>query len=122
VPTRRRFFGADRRELLRELSFSSSSPLRTETENWFLRELRGRLNHHDRMIRLGTCKRSAGKLAPDFARFDAHVARFVERSAQVGGWRVEKAAIATRHSAATRNAAERVGSIPQDLEDLTADL
>ena len=34
--------GADRRELLRELFFSSSSPLRTEAENWFLRELRGR--------------------------------------------------------------------------------
>jgi uncharacterized protein len=34
--------GADRAELLRELFFSSSSPLRTEAENWFLRELRGR--------------------------------------------------------------------------------
>lgn len=33
---------ADRRELLRSLFFSSSSPLRNEADNWFLRELRGR--------------------------------------------------------------------------------
>lgn len=34
--------GADRRELLAKIFFASSSPLRTEAENWFLRELRGR--------------------------------------------------------------------------------
>ncbi len=34
--------GADRRALLRQMFFSSSSPLRTEADNWFLRELRGR--------------------------------------------------------------------------------
>lgn len=34
--------GADRNTLLRRMFFSSSSPLRTEAENWFLRELRGR--------------------------------------------------------------------------------
>lgn len=33
---------ADRRSLLRSLFFSSSSPLRNEADNWFLRELRGR--------------------------------------------------------------------------------
>lgn len=33
---------ADRRTLLRSLFFSSSSPLRNEADNWFLRELRGR--------------------------------------------------------------------------------
>jgi uncharacterized protein len=33
---------SDRQGLLRELFFSSASPLRTEAENWFLRELRGR--------------------------------------------------------------------------------
>lgn len=80
------------------------------------------LNEHDRVVRLGACKRTAGKLAPDFARFDAYVARFLERTAHVRRWRVEKAAIATRHSAETRRAAERAGYIPQDLEELTADL
>jgi hypothetical protein len=34
--------GADRTSLLRRIFFESSSPLRTEAENWFLRELRGR--------------------------------------------------------------------------------
>lgn len=33
---------ADRPTLLRRIFFESSSPLRTEAENWFLRELRGR--------------------------------------------------------------------------------
>ncbi len=33
---------ADRKTLLRRIFFESSSPLRTEAENWFLRELRGR--------------------------------------------------------------------------------
>jgi hypothetical protein len=34
--------GADRATLLKALFFSSSSPLRGEADNWFLRELRGR--------------------------------------------------------------------------------
>lgn len=34
--------GAERKTLLRSLFFSSSSPLRNEADNWFLRELRGR--------------------------------------------------------------------------------
>lgn len=34
--------GSDRRTLLRRIFFESSSPLRTEAESWFLRELRGR--------------------------------------------------------------------------------
>lgn len=33
---------ADRTTLLRRMFFSSSSPLRTEADNWFLQELRGR--------------------------------------------------------------------------------
>jgi uncharacterized protein len=33
---------ADRQKLLRRIFFESSSPLRAEAENWFLRELRGR--------------------------------------------------------------------------------
>lgn len=33
---------ADRQDLLRRIFFESSSPLRTEADNWFLRELRGR--------------------------------------------------------------------------------
>jgi AAA+ ATPase superfamily predicted ATPase len=33
---------ASRQELLRQMFFSSSSPLRTEADSWFLKELRGR--------------------------------------------------------------------------------
>lgn len=33
---------ADRKTVLQKLFFASSSPLRTEADNWFLRELRGR--------------------------------------------------------------------------------
>ncbi len=37
-----RYSAPDRPTLLRRIFFESSSPLRTEAENWFLRELRGR--------------------------------------------------------------------------------
>ncbi len=80
------------------------------------------LNKEERIVRLGTCKRAAERLARDYARFDAHVARFLERAERVRGWRVEKVAITTRHSPQTRAAAERAGCIPQDLDDLIADL
>lgn len=80
------------------------------------------LNEDDRIVRLGTCKRTADRLAPDYPRFDEHVARFLSRASVVSGWRVEKVAIATRHSPESRRAAERAGYIPQDIEDLTRDL
>jgi hypothetical protein len=80
------------------------------------------LNDHERIVRLGTCKRAAERLAPDYARFDEHVARFLGRASAVSGWRVEKVAIATRHSPESRRAAERAGYIPQDIEELTRGL
>lgn len=80
------------------------------------------LNDEDRIVRLGTCKRTAARLAPDFTRFDAHVARFLEREERVRGWRVEKLAITTRHSPQSREAAKRAGYLAQDLDDLVAGL
>jgi AAA+ ATPase superfamily predicted ATPase len=80
------------------------------------------LNEADRVIRLGTCKRSAEQLAPDYRRFDGHVERFLALSPKLRGWRVEKAAIATRHTKETRRAAEGAGYISQDLGDLTEGL
>jgi AAA+ ATPase superfamily predicted ATPase len=80
------------------------------------------LNELERVVRLGTCKRSADRLAPDFARFDGHIERFLELSDRLRGWRVEKVAIATRHDDASRRAAERAGYIAQDLGDLTKGL
>ncbi len=80
------------------------------------------LNEEDRIVRLGSCKRSAERLAPDYKKFDSHVERFCNLFEKVRDWRVEKVAIATRHTTKTRRAAERAGYIPQDLEDLTAGL
>jgi hypothetical protein len=80
------------------------------------------LNEDDRIVRLGTCKRAAERLAPDYARFDEHVTRFLGRVSAVSGWRVEKVAIATQHSLESRRAAERAGYIPQDIEELTRGL
>ncbi len=80
------------------------------------------LNEDDRIVRLGSCKRAAEKLAPDFPRFDEHVARFLARQPALRHWRVEKVAITTRHSPTSRQAAERAGYIAQDIEELTLGL
>lgn len=80
------------------------------------------LNEEDRVVRLGSCKRSAERLAPDLERFSGHVERFVSSHPRLRDWRVEKVAIATRHSPATRRAAARAGYLAEDLADLTADL
>ncbi len=80
------------------------------------------LDEDQRIVRLGTCKRSAARLAPDYTRFDGHVARFVELHERVRGWRVEKVALATRHDHESRAAATRAGYIPQDLDDLVSGL
>jgi AAA+ ATPase superfamily predicted ATPase len=80
------------------------------------------LNAEDRVVRLGTCKRSAGRLAGDYGTFDGHIARFLATATRLREWRVEKLAIAPEHTAETRRAAERAGYIAQDLIDLTAGL
>jgi len=76
----------------------------------------------ERVVRLGTCKRSAERLAPDLSAFDGHVQRFLEASPRLAGWKVERVAIATRHSSATRKALEARGYLAQDLTDLTSGL
>ncbi len=80
------------------------------------------LNEQDSVIRLGTCKRSAGKLVPDLERFDRHVGRFLDSHRRYAGWTVERVAIAPSISPSLRGEIERHGYIPQDLVDLTRDL
>ena len=80
------------------------------------------LNEDERIVRLGTCKRSAARLGPDYRQFDGHIERFLGLTERVRGWRVEKVAIAPVHSAETRALAARAGYLPQDLNDLTAGL
>jgi len=80
------------------------------------------LNEDEHIVRIGTCKRSAERLGPGYAKFDAHIERFRAVSPRLRGWRFEKVAIAPLHTSETRTSAERAGYIPQDLNDLTAGL
>lgn len=72
--------GADRADLLRRMFFSSSSPLRGEADNWFLRELRGRYD----MI-LQHLARHPGCSNADIEAAIAQVSRLGEAK-QVGGY------------------------------------
>lgn len=80
------------------------------------------LNEDERIVRLGTCKRSAERLGADYSQFDGHIERFRAASPKLRDWRIERVAIAPLHTAETRTIAERAGYIPQDLDDLTAGL
>ncbi len=57
---------AERRTLLRRIFFESSSPLRTEAENWFLRELRGRYD-----VVLKFVARNPGRMHKEFGAGDS---------------------------------------------------
>ena len=72
--------GADRRALLEQLFFSSSSPLRGEADNWFLRELRGRYD----MV-LQHLARNPGCTNADIEAAIAQASRLGEAK-QVGGY------------------------------------
>lgn len=72
--------GEDRANLLRRMFFSSSSPLRGEADNWFLRELRGRYD----MV-LQHLARHPGCSNADIEAAIAQVSRAGEAK-QVGGY------------------------------------
>ncbi len=76
------------------------------------------LNEEDRVIRFGTCKRSASKLLPDLHKFHGHVDRFLSAHPQYESWKVEKVAITTVLDNDTRAALRNADCIPQDLSDL----
>lgn len=80
------------------------------------------LNEDERVVRLGSCKRSGERLAADFARFDAHVGRFLELLPRLRGWTVEKVAVTMRHTQESRDSARKAGYIAQDLQELTSGL
>ena len=71
--------GADRLALLRRMFFESSSPLRTEAENWFLKELRGRYD-----VVLKFIARHDGCMHADLQEHVRQVSG--DRSEQVGGY------------------------------------
>lgn len=72
----------------------------------------------DRRLRLGTCKRSPGKLIADLDRFDGHIARFLAAFPRFAGWTVEKVAITVEHTDATRAQARHRGYLAEDLVTL----
>lgn len=78
------------------------------------------VNGDDRVIRFGTCKRDASRLAPDLESFDEHIERFMKQRGhkEYGDWTIEKVAIAPVIDDARRAAIEARGYRPQDLPDL----
>lgn len=80
------------------------------------------LNEQDRVLRLGTCKRNADRLGPDLAQFDGHIKRFLEATPRLADWRIEKVAVAPRHTSETRAACEARGYLAQDLVGLVVHL
>lgn len=71
---------SSRRDLLRQMFFTSSSPLRGEAENWFLHELRGR---YDMVLQY--LARNPGSTNADIEAAIAQVSRMGEAK-QVGGY------------------------------------
>ncbi len=80
------------------------------------------VNVDDKVIRFGTCKRSASKLPPHLPAFQGHVARFLDAHPVYESWKVEKVATAPKLDAGIRAAIEDAECLPQDLSDLTDEL
>lgn len=78
------------------------------------------LNDEDRVVRFGSCKRTA--TAHDgsaLGRFDQHVERFLRTSegGRLAGWRVERALYATRFDGTQRRHLEGMGYVCRDIAD-----
>ena len=80
------------------------------------------LDHENKIIRLGTCKRNPDRLLDDLEGFDGHIARFLVEHRAYQAWTIERVAIAPKLSASQRVAISRAGYLPQDLVDLTKGL
>ncbi len=80
------------------------------------------VDEEDRRLRFATCKREAAKLLADVPRLRAHVARFLAAQRSYRDWTIEFVALAPRLDATTRRELASAGVVPQDLNDLTADM
>lgn len=80
------------------------------------------LDEDNRVLRLGSCKRSGDKLVRDLRRFDGHVDRFLSLHARFSGWRVERVGLAPSLTPDEREAVGERGYFAQDLSDLTNEL
>ena len=80
------------------------------------------VNETDRVIRFGSCKRSPSKLLSDVNNFKGHVRRFLETTPRYQAWKTQYVGIAPELNAGQRAVLARHDVMPQDLNDLTADL
>ena len=80
------------------------------------------LNATDRVIRLGSCKRSAAELVRDLPVFCGHIERFLRQFPEYAAWRVERVSLAPHVHQDVRQEIERHGSLVQDLNDLRGGL
>jgi len=67
------------------------------------------LNATERIIRLGSCKRSAAELVRDLPVFCGHVERFLHQFPEYAGWRVERVSLAPHVPRDVRREIEREG-------------
>jgi hypothetical protein len=67
------------------------------------------LNAAERIIRLGSCKRSTAELVRDLPVFGGHVERFLDQFPEYAGWRVERLSLAPHVPQDVRQEIERQG-------------
>ena len=80
------------------------------------------LDETNSVIRFGSCKRSAKKLASDMPVFDGHVERFLTQFPKYDTWTVQRVCLAPQIPDDLRKHFEAGGRIVEDLCDLTAGL
>jgi uncharacterized protein len=80
------------------------------------------VNKADRVLRFGSCKRSASKLLSDINNFKGHVGRFLDAFPKYKIWKIEYVGISPRLREEEREVLRRHDVMPQDLPDLTQDL
>ena len=80
------------------------------------------VNHDNKIIRFGSCKRSPERLVADINAFKSHVDRFLTTFPKYAGWKHEYVGIAPALSPDQRRVLKRHDMISQDLNDLTSDL
>jgi uncharacterized protein len=80
------------------------------------------VNDAEETIRFGSCKRSPSKLLSDVNNFKGHVDRFLKAMPRFREWNVQYVGIAPVLDGEQRAVLTRHDVIPQDLNDLTANL
>ena len=80
------------------------------------------LNETDKVIRFGSCKRSADKLVADLVVFDGHIQRFLDQFPAYKSWSIERVSMAPSVPSDVRAQLEGQGRMVQGLTDLIAGL